>query len=501
MTATARNSGPVRSPGGFADAGGSDAFWSHESIRSASGGVWLQRPAAPHRAQPLGVAIDTRALKPGQVFIAIKGERTDGHRYLAQAHAAGASLAIIDNPGAIDPPEGMGIIHVSNSVDALERLARVYRRALDPIRVVAVTGSCGKTTTTRLIESVLRTTLRGTASIKSYNNRLGVALTILGTRSGDRFLVCEVGSSAPGEVARLAAMVMPDIAVVTSIGPAHLAGLGSLEEVAHEKAALARALAPEGLAIVPALKTQDHPGIKALDAELIPVEHVLRVGWGDRADLRITGIEHDEAGLVVTLADRTTYRLALLGEHNALNAALAIAVGRRFGLDHEDIARGLADARAEPGRLSRRRAGSIEILDDCYNANPQSMRAGLETLIAVGRGATRRVAVLGDMLELADQSRHAHAQLGEYLGGTEAIDLVILIGPAMNHARRAMIDAGGASRCCSFDSTDESAAIARLVQPGDLVLVKGSRSMGLERVIEAIESHQHAPAPAGAPIA
>ena len=164
------------------------ALWTHESIRLASGGVWLTKPPAS-APKPEGVSIDTRTLSPGSVFVAIAGERTDGHRYLAQAHASGASLAIVERDEPARAPQGLGIVRVESSRAALERLARAHRRTLVSTRVVAVTGSCGKTTTTRLIDAVLGASLRGTASIKSYNNRLGVALTILSASPRDRYLV------------------------------------------------------------------------------------------------------------------------------------------------------------------------------------------------------------------------------------------------------------------------------------------------------------------------
>lgn len=461
-----------------------DAFWTHESIRLASGGVWIARPAAAGPT-PRGVSIDTRTLTPGQVFVAIAGERTDGHNYLAQAHAGGASLAIVERDGLGEAPEGLGIVRVASSLGALQRLARAYRRTLGSTRVVAVTGSCGKTTTTRLIDAVLGASLRGTASIKSYNNHLGVALTILGASARDRYLVAEVGSSAPGEIAQLAAMLRPDVAVITSVGPAHLAGLGSLAGVAHEKAALARSLGDQGLAIV---ATAGSPGEAMLDRELIPVPSVLRVGLGHTADLEVVGIAQDDSGLTLTLADRTSYRVGLLGAHNALNAALAIAVGRRCGLDHEAIARGLASARAEPGRLAPQRIGPITVLDDSYNANPQSMRAGLETLVAVGRDAARRVAILGDMLELADHSESAHAELGAQLAAMDGIDRVVLVGEAMAAAHEAMADAGSGDRCVRVVSGDDLDTIRGEVLPGDCVLIKGSRGMALERVIAALRA-------------
>ncbi|MBX3364896.1 MAG: UDP-N-acetylmuramoyl-tripeptide--D-alanyl-D-alanine ligase [Phycisphaeraceae bacterium] len=454
-------------------------FWLLERLRLAigAGAQWLLRPQS-HDIRASGASIDTRTLRPGQIFFALKGAQADGHRFLPHAARAGAAFAVIDNPEAVAPDLSIPVLAVPDTQAAMVKLARAYRRAADAVRVVGVTGSAGKTTTTRLIDAALRTRLRGSASIKSFNNRLGVSLTMLNANPADQYLVSEVGTSAPGEIAELAALLEPSIAVITLIGRAHLEGLGSLQGVAAEKIALAQALRPGGLAVIPAPCPSLEPHLRSLTS-------VLRVGLDLEADIRITDITSDHTGVAFTLNDRTTYRVPLLGRHNAVNAAMAVAVARRFGIPPEDIARGLLEVQPPEGRLARVSIAGIDIIHDAYNANPESMLAAIAVLADCP--ARRRVLILGDMLELGPHAPDAHREVLRAAKDHPAVDLILAVGPNMTAASLPRT-LGAPVETFPDLGDDDIPRIAAHLRPDDLVLIKASRAMRLERLLDALRA-------------
>lgn len=470
-------------------------FWEPESIKSTVGGNWLARPDSAGAAID-GFSTDTRQVRRGQGFIAIRGEKFDGNTFIAGAATAGATLAIVDRPEAMPSPlpMGMAVLHVPDSNIALLRLAAAYRRTLEGTRVIAVTGSNGKTTTTRLCEQVLSRSLRGTASPKSFNNRVGVPLTILSAKRGDQFLICEVGTNAPGEIAELAGVVQPDIVVITSIGREHLEGLGSIRGAVSEAVSLLSELRPGGLAVINA----DAP---LLDEAVSAVGQgaqwsVLRFGTSENADVRITSVEPTPAGITFILNGRTSHGLPLLGRHNALNAAASIAVGRRMGVAPEAIDAALAEARGPEMRLERRRIGagpgSIEVINDAYNANPESVLAALDTFAQIVKAEPprgRRVVVLGDMLELGESGPDAHREIGDAVVGSGVIDLAVFVGPLSMFGVERVRKTWPANRVVPIAAMDADGVrlVASLLSAGDCVLLKGSRGMALERLLPAIE--------------
>lgn len=472
------------------------SFWTFDGVRAAANGAWLARPR--EGGTPHGASIDSRSLKPGQVFFALKGERVDGHAYLDAAAAAGASLAVIESPercGDVARFHGsMGVLKVDDAAGALLRLGAAARKAMGSTRVVSIGGSNGKTTTTRLAEAVLASRLRGTASPKSFNNALGVPLTLLNAGVGDAFVVAEVGTNAPGEIAGLAGVVRPDVAVITSIGREHLEGLGSLEGVAREEAAILPEVAPGGTAILNA----DAPHLLDLARTMLGGRKdvaVVTFGGAEGADLRITAVEQDRGGITVTINGREAYRAPLLGRHNAWNVAAAVAVGKRLGLDAPAINEGLGRAKGPEHRLTRVVVGGVEVIDDAYNANPESMRAALETFAEVAKGAARRVVVLGDMLELGGESAALHAEIGRHAGELGAADVAVFVGPLSEAGARAM--SAAAPRTAVRHYADKGPAtveaIAGLLRSGDCVLLKGSRGMALERVLAALAAQVEPP--------
>lgn len=469
------------------------SFWTPDGLRVASGGTWLARPA--DGAAPIsGVSIDSRSIASGQAFIAVKGDRTDGHLYNSDAIARGASLLVVSDEPRHPIPPGLGVFRVADTRAALLRLGAAWRKHLEGTRVVAVVGSNGKTTTVRLIDAALGSTMRGSASIKSFNNAVGVPLTILGAKRGDHYLVCEVGTSAPGEIASLAQVVQPDVAVITSIGREHLEFLGSLRGVAMEEASVLDHLRPGGLGVV----TSESPELDEIVRARSPrigdsAAAILRFGAGPTADVRVVRSSQTPEGTTFELNDRATFSIPLIGVHNASNAAAAVAVARRFRIADEDIRRGLASATGAAMRLERKRIGRVELVNDAYNANPDSVLAAIGTLSGLrpadGGG---RVLVLGDMLELGPDGPSLHDEVVRAAAGDASIERFALVGPLMA-ARAAIIRAarGDAGLVAVTDSTESNASrVAGLVGPGDVVLLKGSRGMRLERIAEAIEAAQ-----------
>jgi len=460
------------------------SFFTPESIRSASRGVYRSRPGRSGPAH--GVGIDTRTLRPGQVFAAFRGEHVDGHDFIQQAYEAGSRISLVERGAAISAsiPDDMALIEVESTRAALGRMALAYRKTLASTRVIAVTGSNGKTTTVRLIDQILGSHMAGSASQKSYNNDIGLPLTLLNARRTDKYVVCEVGMSSPGEIARLGQIARPDIGVITSIGRAHLAGLGSVDAVAREKAQLIRAVSSGGLAVVPA----EAPG---LEVHLLHDGPMVRFGVGDAADLRVSDIEPGASGVSFVTNGGQRYELGLLGRHNAFNAAAAIAVARRFGMDEQAIAAALAGAHGPAMRLDRVQIGPTRIVNDAYNANPDSVLAALDAAAATMAGADRRVLVLGEMLELGEASVSLHEEVGAAVASLirrgDGPELVVLVGSGAASARAPIVAELGPAGVVLEPKTGDGRSIAQRLRPGDAVLLKGSRSVGLERVVEVLQ--------------
>jgi len=481
-------------------------FWSAENIRRVTGGSWLRRPDAVGgrgTREVEGLGTDTRAMCAGRAFLALRGARYDGHDFLEQAAAAGSPLLIVDRADAVGAEllrsgNGPAILKASDGPAALGALAGAYRRTLTGVRVIAVCGANGKTTTSRLIHAILGTRLRGSASPRSFNNEIGVPLTILGAKASDQYLVCEVGTNAPGETARLGRIVKPDVAVITSVGRAHIEFFDSLDAVVREDAAIFADLAPGGVAIVPA----DEPRLAEL---LKPVPHVVGFGTGACADLRLTAVEHarlsdGREGIRFSVNDRSHFEAPLVGEHNAHNALAAIAVARRLGLDDALIARGLLLVAPADMRLNRRRLalpdqrGEVELLVDCYNANPESAAAAVRTFAALSGGAEdgerRRVLILGDMLELGAQARECHVELAGVIERSCRAEMVVTVGPEALHIAESLSRVWPEAEFVMLSelTPEQARRVAGRLKSGDFVLLKGSRGVRLERIVEAIEA-------------
>jgi UDP-N-acetylmuramoyl-tripeptide--D-alanyl-D-alanine ligase len=444
----------------------------------------MQRPEKAPRLQGMGT--DTRDDLSGKIFAALKGDTYDAHDFLHEAAKAGAGLIIVDRPvPANDLPQGLGVVMVDSTKKAMARLALVYRRTMRGTRVIAVAGSAGKTTTKKLIDAALKGSMQGSISPKSFNNDIGVPYTILNARPNDKYLVVEVGTNALGEVANLAAMIEPDIAVLTMIGREHLEGLISLDHIAAENAALLSFLQPAGVAIVNADAPQWRQAVRQVPSSVL-------FGEATDADLRLTKRGSEREAWWFEVNDRARFGLSLPGKHNAMNALAAVAVARRLGVPDEKINQGLSTAEGAPMRSAIQRIGSITICNDAYNANPESMKASLSTFAEIASDADRRVLVLGDMLELGPDAPSLHREIGRHvlsIHRTAPIDLVVFIGPLSKHAVDEVLPQLGSERVLTFEkiTAETGETIARQVRPGDAVLLKGSRGIGVERILPAIE--------------
>lgn len=464
---------------------------SPDSLARITAGRWLRAPAPGDLAE--GVGIDSRDNLARRLFFAIRGERHDGHDHLAQAFANGAVAAVVERADAADTAPGRPVLLVESVRRALGRLAAAHRDTLTGAAVIAITGSAGKTTTKHLLGAMLSAALPGTCARKSFNNDIGVPLSILEASPHDRFLVLEIGTNAPGEIAALAAIARPDIAIITSIGRAHLAGLGSVEHVLREKGDLLDHLRRPtgGLAILPSA----WPDLAAR----LRGGRAVWVGEDAAADLRLTARGGD-GPFWFEINGRERFDLLLPGRHNAINAMMAIAAARRLGVSDDAIAAALAAAHGPPMRLERTTLGGVTLINDAYNANPESMLASLHAFVELSRGATRRVLVLGDMLELGDAATACHEEIGRAIAALDrhtAIARVCFIGQHAADVRRGLGSGWSGERFTSLPAlADAAARLVETLRPGDAVLLKGSRRIGLERLRTALEARTALSAPA-----
>lgn len=425
------------------------------------------------------VTTDSRALSPASLFIALRGERFDGHDFITQAHAGGAVAALVERSGTWPLPH----VLVDDTRLALGRLAAAVRARL-PVRVVGVTGSNGKTTVKEMTAAILRQVGPTLATTGNLNNDIGVPLTLLRLTADHDYAVVEMGASSAGEIDYLVQLARPDVGLVNNAGPAHLAGFGSQDGVARGKGEMFLALAPEAVAVINA-----DDGYAPLWREYAGSRRIIDFGINQPAAVRAEAIDGNRF-LLCTPAGEARVTLPLVGRHNIMNALAAAAAATALDIPLSQIAAGLAAVPAIKGRLDRRPAlAGAWLLDDTYNANPNSLRAGLEVLAAE---PGERWLVLGDMGELGPEAEALHAQAGEWAlaAGVRRLFAVGRLAPAA--AQRF----GCHGEC--FDS--KTALITRLAEnlrPGVTVLVKGSRSSGMEQVVEALLAAESAEAAKG----
>ncbi|MBN1540877.1 UDP-N-acetylmuramoyl-tripeptide--D-alanyl-D-alanine ligase [candidate division KSB1 bacterium] len=431
------------------------------------------------------ISTDSRSLRPGEWFCAIRGERFDGHRFVDRAFEQGAAGAIVERAWAARQPNNTGekpLLIVDDTLVAYQEIARCYRE-LFTIPVIAITGSSGKTTCKEMIAAVLSQRFSVHRNCKSYNNHIGVPATLLGLSRQHEILVAEVGTNHFGELRRLGYLLQPNLAVVTNIGYAHLEAFGSLDGVLRAKLELFEALAIDGTAFY----NCDDPHLATAEFHATG-----RSSFGLKAcaDVRGSNLECDELACYRFQVDGISFRLTTPGRYNVYNALAAIAVGRFFGLSDAEIQAGLLDFTAAEKRMEIERVGGALFLNATYNANPSSMATALETLQDFALPANgRRIAVLSDMLELGDYAVPEHRNLADRAVAA-GVDLLFLFGELVRHtAKRAHEFPGLQVR--HFDDKQELAQhLLRVLQPTDVVLVKGSRAMQMEAVIEFIQTRK-----------
>lgn len=451
-------------------------FTVQDIVRATQGALVTGDLAVP----VTGVSIDSRTLGVGEAFFAIRGYRLDGHAFLGEAAGRGAACLVVHSlhDGV---PANVPLVLVEDTTKALGLLA-AYHRARFSVPVVAVTGSNGKTTAKELIAGVLGTRWQVLKPSASFNNQWGLPLTLLKWAPEHEAVVVELGTNRPGEIAHLAGLARPTVGVVTNVAAVHTEFLGSLDGVREEKAGLVRAVPADGWVVLNA----DDARVAGMTRDA--AARVITYGRAATAQVRAVG-DAVETARGVTFAleaggARATVTLALAGRHNVVNALAAAAVGVALGVPLEAIARGLAEAQPVAGRCVWRAAGDVRILDDTYNANPVSLRAALET-VTVGRGTGRLVVVLGDMLELGAITEEAHRDAGRAAVAAGADELVG-VGRSALWAVEAARAAGLAQAHHATTFEDTVAHLLKHLVPGDTVLVKGSRGMRLERVVDAL---------------
>ncbi|MGH8212566.1 MAG: UDP-N-acetylmuramoyl-tripeptide--D-alanyl-D-alanine ligase [Rhodanobacteraceae bacterium] len=435
------------------------SLWTHGALHGEDG---------PAR----GVSTDTRKLAPGELFVAIKGEHQDGHDHLARAAERGAAGALVSRRTDAMLPQ----VVVADTVLALGDLAsavRAQRRA----HVVGITGSNGKTTVKTLAASILQHHGRTHSNAGNYNNEIGLPLSLLAMPEDAQYAVIEMGAGKPGDIAYLAAIARPEVGLVNNIAPAHLERLGSLEGVAETKGALYQALPADGTAVVNA-----DDAFADFFAGLAGARRVLRFGFAGKAGVRADAVEARADGSTFTLTTpggSQRVRLPLPGRHNITNALAASALAFALDVPLATIVAGLENVNAVGGRLQRRKAsGGWHVIDDSYNANPGSTAAAIATL-ALQPG--ERWLVLGDMAELGPGAAALHARAGEQARDA-GIDRLFVVGTLSVHAARAF----GKNALHFDDQAGLIAALRTMLHPGVTVLVKGSRSSAMERVVAGL---------------
>jgi UDP-N-acetylmuramoyl-tripeptide--D-alanyl-D-alanine ligase len=466
----------------------SDAFTTAELVSWTGGEPLAGSGSGSERFR--GVSIDTRSLATGDLFVAIVGPQFDAHRFLDTALAAGAGGLVVEagRSPLPDAAKTLPCVAVPDTTRALGALARGHRSRFEG-PVVALTGSSGKTTTKEMCAAVLGASAPCLATEGNLNNEFGLPLTLLRREAEHARVVVELGMNHRGEIARLAEIARPTVAVLTNVGSAHIEHLGSIEEIAAEKGDLFAALDEDGVAVA----NRDD----ALVSEQARRSRCRVLGYGRSAEADVRAEEERflEQGLyefsLVTHSGRIPVRVAGLGDTTVINALAAAAAGIACGLELDEVAQGLAAYRPPSGRMTRLElASGATLIDDTYNANPQSMRAALESLARL-KGQGRAAAVLGDMGELGESGEEAHVTTG---GRTSelGIDFLVVLGErAGSYAKGARKAGMESDRIHEVRDHAEAGRIVReLTGPEDWILVKGSRAARMERVVELLSSEE-----------
>ncbi|MDO8301733.1 MAG: UDP-N-acetylmuramoyl-tripeptide--D-alanyl-D-alanine ligase [Sedimentisphaerales bacterium] len=425
-----------------------------------------------------GVSIDSRAIKPGECFFAIKGQNHDGHDFVADVLAKGAACAVVDENFK---GEAKGtILRVEDTIQALGDFARAYRKSLK-CKIVAITGSAGKTTTREITHHVLSRHFKCHQAKKSFNNNIGLPLTLLELDPDHEVAIVELGTNSPGEILYLTKIAQPNIAIVTNAYPAHVEFFGSVDGIIKEKSTIADGLGENGVLIINA----DIPAL---------VEHCrnhklsfLTFGTTTNADVHATDIKFDGFASSCTI-DGVTVKLPLAGKGNVENAVAAYAICKQFGITAKDFTNDVTSLVSVSMRLEPIALGSVLVISDCYNANPASMKNALDLLVRVsGDQPGRKVFICGPMMELGEHSEYLHRELGEQIA-LAGVDVVLAIG----RFSQIVFDAATANTTAAIEThyfeniNSLCDNLSNFIKPDDIILVKGSRSARLELAVERL---------------
>jgi len=460
-------------------------LWTSEALVEATGG----RPLGQMPDGISGISIDTRTLKPGEAFFAIKGDAMDGHDFATAAIKAGAGLLVVAEGklpalGRLTAP----MIVVPDVLVALEK-AGIAARARSRARIIAVTGSVGKTSTKEALRHALSSVGKVHASAASFNNHWGVPLTLARMPEDCDYAVFEIGMNHPGEISPLVRMVRPHIAIITLIAAAHLGFFRNLDEIAKAKAEIFEGVEPGGAVLL----NRDDGRFKLLEkfARAAGIDNVMSYGENARANFRLLRctLEADHSMIMARIGGRDVpARIGAPGRHIVQNALAVLGAAHLCGADVPTVATALASMTAESGRGQRHILqlpnGPITLIDESYNANPASMKAAIELLDATPiHGTGRRIAVLGDMLELGSHSAKLHSALAELIGSTRT-DMVLMAGPEM----KALADTLPEGFRAEYRSGVEElkSVLLTTLQPGDAVMIKSSKGIGFNRLVEAL---------------
>lgn len=463
------------------------------TVARVTGGEVLHRGAAAAT-----ITTDSRQDCSGKLFVALRGPRHDGHAFVADALRMGAVGLLVDRAREDLPPLDRlpggrpaqpFVVRVADTGKALLDLATEHRRR-HRAKVVGITGSCGKTSTKEWLGAVLAAAMPTVRSPGSFNNQVGVPLTLFAIEPTTRAAVVEIGTNAPGEIAQLTAVARPDIGIVTCVAPAHLEGLGSLDGVAREKASLPAGLPEDGLCVL----NGDDAACRAMAA--VTRAKVQFTSASRTADWFATDVRFHALGTTFLLQGQRPVTLPRLGTHNVYNALSVIAAASHLGVAEEVVLKALAAVPSAARRLEPKCAGGVTIFDDTYNMNPQSARAALQAVAGLS-GPGRRIAVFGEMLELGEQSRELHRALGADVARTRQ-DMLVCVGEGASPIADGAVGAGMAASSVHRvpDSASALALLKNVLRPGDRVLCKASRRVALDRLVDDLQAELAAAKPA-----
>jgi UDP-N-acetylmuramoyl-tripeptide--D-alanyl-D-alanine ligase len=483
VRSTAANSMTAK-PTGSARSRGKRGWFTARSVAKATGGEVVQGGPTGQ-----GVTTDTRVDGTGLVFVALRGERHDSHDYLDQAIAQGCVGLVVDRDvdlsrilreAKLTRAREPFVVKVADTGRALLDLAREHRRR-SRAKVVGITGSCGKTSTKEWLGAVLASAMPAVRSPGSYNNQVGVPLTLFQLQDETRAAVVEIGTNAPGEIADLTDVVRPDIGIVTCVAPAHLEGLGSLEGVAREKSCLPQGLPADGLCIL----NGDDAACRAM-AELTKARVEL-ISVHRKADWYATDVRFHALGTTFLLQGERPVTLPRLGTHNVYNALAVIAAAHHLGVPEDEVLRQLAGVPSAARRLEPKHAGGVTIFDDTYNMNPESARSALQAMAGLQADGGRGIAVFGGMAELGADSVALHQKLGEQVVQSGQ-DRLVCVGADARAIADGAVAAGmpGDAVHCVDDVSGAHGLLRGMLRSGDRVLCKASRRVQLERLVDRL---------------